>query len=108
VTVSNPRPTAVRWLGRYVDSGSLALQVRDSSCKMVAAGPPPTPSTDDGVTGWNTLLPAATVSFAFRGWVLTDVAPGPYEVRFAGIPGDPVNGGLTSAWTPFDVLTRAN
>jgi hypothetical protein len=55
------------------------------------------------VTNWNMLAPAASVSFSFHGWVMTDVAPGHYEVRFAGIPGEPGNGDVRSAWVAFDV-----
>jgi hypothetical protein len=106
-TLSNPGPAPVRWLGTYAESGSLALAVRDSSCKAVPPGPPPTPRADDGVTNWNTLAPAASVSFSFRGWVMTDVAPGRYEVRFAGIPGDQGNGDVRSAWVPFEVVPPA-
>ncbi len=103
LTLSNPGPALVRWLGTYTESGSLALEVRDSSCKTVSPGPPPTPRPDDGVTNWNTLAPAASVSFSFHGWVMTDVAPGHYEVRFAGVPGDQGNGDVTSTWAAFDV-----
>jgi hypothetical protein len=39
---------------------------------------------------------------------MTDVAPGNYEVRFAGIPGDQGNGDVRSAWTPFDVVPPAS
>jgi hypothetical protein len=97
VTLSNPGPAPVRWLGTYAESGSLALEVRDSACKPVAPGPPPTPRPDDGLTNWNTLAPATSVSFSFHGWVMTDVAPGHYEVRFGGIPGDQRNGDVRSS-----------
>jgi hypothetical protein len=107
VTLSNPGPAPLRWLGTYAESGSVAFEMRDSSCKPVAPGPPPTPRAHDGVTNWNTLAPAASVSFSFHGWVMTDVAPGHYEVRFAGIPGDPGNGDVRSAWMPFDVVPPA-
>jgi hypothetical protein len=107
VALSNSSATPVRWLGTYVEAGSLALEVRDSSCRPVAPGPPPTPRADDGVTNWNTLAPAASVSFSFHGWVMTEVAPGHYEVRFAGIPGDKGNGDARSAWVPFDIAPRA-
>jgi hypothetical protein len=87
VILSNPSSASVRWLATYAE-GSLALEVRDLSCKAVPSGPPPTPRADDGVTNWNTLAPAAALSFTCHGWVMTDVAPGRYEVRYAGIPGD--------------------
>jgi hypothetical protein len=108
VTLSNRGPSPVRWLGTYVQSGSLALEVRDSSCKPVLPGPPPTPRADDGVTNWNTLAPAASVSFSLHGWVMTDVAPGHYEVRFAGIPGDQGNADIRSPWMPFEVTPPSN
>jgi hypothetical protein len=105
VTLSNPGPSAVRWLGTYAEAGSLALEVRDSSCGAVAPGPPPTPSVDDGVTNWNALAPGASVPLTFRGWLGADAPPGHYEVRFKGIPADPGNADVRSAWAPFDVVT---
>ena len=104
VTLSNPSPTPVRWLGTYAESGSLALEVRDSLCQAVAPGPPPTPRVDDGPTNWNTLAPGASVALAFHGWVMSDVLPGHYEVRFSGIPSDEANTDVRSAWVPFDVV----
>lgn len=105
VTVANPTAAPVRWLGTYADAGSLALEVRDSSCTRVAPGPPPTPRVDDGVTNWNTLAPRASAALAFHGWVMSDVTPGRYEVRFSGIPGDRGNADVRLPWVPFDVAT---
>jgi hypothetical protein len=107
VTLSNPGSTAVRWLGTYAQAGSLALKIRDASCKAVLPGPPPTPRADDGVTGWNTLLPGASAMFSLDGGVMSDAAPGHYEVRFIGIPGDEGNGEVRSAWMPFEIAPPA-
>jgi hypothetical protein len=103
VSLSNPGSAPVRWLGTYVGSGSLALEVRDAACQPVHGGPPPTPQVDDGVTGWSSLAPGSSVPLAYRGWVLVDVPPGRYEARFRGIPGDPGNADVRSPWAAFEV-----
>jgi hypothetical protein len=105
VTLTNPTAAPVRWLSTYVEAGSFALEVRDSWCARIASGPPPTPRVDDGVTNWNTLAPGASVPLAFQGWVMSDVPPGRYEVRFRGIPGDTANADARSPWVPFEVAT---
>ena len=104
VALTNPSPAPVRWLGTYARAGSLALEVRDSSCSEVRGGPPPMPRADDGVTGWNTLAPGASVPLLFEGWIMSDAPPGRYEVRFDSLPGDKGNSDVKSAWVPFEVV----
>jgi hypothetical protein len=103
VSLSNPGPAPVRWLGTYAGSGSLALEVRDAACQPVHGGPPPTPQVDDGVTGWSALAPGASVPLSYQGWILVDVPPGRYEVRFRGVPGDTANAEVRSEWAAFEV-----
>jgi hypothetical protein len=108
VTLSNTSSAPAPWLGTDAEAGSLALEVRDSSCQVMAPGPPPTPRMDDGVTNWNTLVPNASVALAFRGWLSSDVQPGRYEVRFRGIPGDKGNADVRSAWVAFEVTAAGD
>jgi hypothetical protein len=103
VNLANGGAAPVRWLSSYAEAGSLALEVRDASCKPVSAGPPPTPSVDDGVTHWNTLSAGGSVSLSYRRWVMSDVPTGHFEVRFGGIPGDEANADVRSAWMQFEV-----
>jgi hypothetical protein len=100
VTLSNPGAVPIRWYERNV---SAALEMQNASNRRVSACPPSVPLPDDGVTGWNTLLPGASVSFSAAADICHRAAPGRYTVRFAGIPGDIVNCEVRSSWVPVEI-----
>jgi hypothetical protein len=98
--VNGAAPRRVRTT--FLAAGSVSLEVRDASGAKVPPMPPPTPTVDDGVTGWKTLAAGEALQVDADPAIGIDPPAGRYEIRFRGVPGDPANAQVASPWVPFE------
>jgi hypothetical protein len=103
VVLTNVTSRSVRLRTAFLEAGTLDLEVRDSSGEAIHGGPPPTPTADDGIHGWETVNAGSSVTVHCDTGIMVDVPAGRYEVRFRGVPGDITNPKVESAWVPFTV-----
>jgi hypothetical protein len=111
VTLSNRGQGTARLNTLFLQSATIALEMRRSDETPVRPGPPPVPFPDDGRAGRRTLAPGESLTLVYRGRDYLggkSLPPGTYQVRFVHESASREHGDWTGAveseWETFEIV----